>query len=511
MAFYTFPYFFQRFTDSEGLPLAGGSLTFHSAGSAALKNIYLDQSGQKAQNPMPLDSTGLPVKQYFGEAGEYDIYVRDSNGALVTKLLRITALGGSGGADIFPIPVNSGYLHYDISTNTYEWVSIQSDHKISLSENDSADYLPNKLKNTNTIKWGIDGDYLRADIDGQLDTYKVKSTSSDKDPDYLGNKIVDSNTINWEVDGSKLKANVSGELDSYKLKVVQEDTIPHYLEYKIAPQSDSINQTVVNNPNFGKQILLSVREDWINPKIDNRATVVVNDAIDSINFPGKIKSSSSDISGYFIDKIKGGTGIAINTTVDDTNGTILHINATNTTNSKVKVNASDVTSGYLEDKLSAGSGITLTTVDVGGGYRELRIASTALGYQQAARDGGNLLRTTSTIPVDVLSLTLTAGTWEVCGSATGYIQPTGTFNVPGIAVNITTTPGASIGGQIPFDGYDVYAHIRNVSTAMPVSATVSRRRFVLTATTTVYLNAQCRFGEFAYCDFWGNLTARQVA
>ncbi len=120
MAFYTFPYFFQRFTDNEGLPLAGGSLTFYSAGSTALKNIYLDQSGQKAQNPMPLDSTGLPVKQYFGEAGEYDIYVRDSNGALVTKLLRITALGGSG----FPTPTNSGYLHYDVDTGIYEWIEI---------------------------------------------------------------------------------------------------------------------------------------------------------------------------------------------------------------------------------------------------------------------------------------------------------------------------------------------------------------------------------------------------
>jgi len=120
MAFYTFPYFFQRFTDSEGLPLAGGSLTFYSAGSPALKNIYLDQSGQKAQNPMPLDSTGLPVKQYFGEAGEYDIYIRDANGALVAKLLRITAIGGNG----FPTPDKSGYLHYDIDTGTYEWIEI---------------------------------------------------------------------------------------------------------------------------------------------------------------------------------------------------------------------------------------------------------------------------------------------------------------------------------------------------------------------------------------------------
>lgn len=133
MAFYTFPYFFQRFTDNEGLPLAGGSLTFYSAGSTALKNIYLDQSGQKAQNPMPLDSTGLPVKQYFGEAGEYDIYVRDSNGALVAKLLRITALGGNG----FPTPDKSGYLHYDIDTDTYEWIEVSGGGGVPVLESTS--------------------------------------------------------------------------------------------------------------------------------------------------------------------------------------------------------------------------------------------------------------------------------------------------------------------------------------------------------------------------------------
>lgn len=511
MSIFQLPIF--QFADANGL-LVGAKLYSYAGGSTVPKSLYNDHLlTSKASNPVIADSLGIFPELFMG-SGAYRLQMYDRFDNLIAT--RDWVSSDDGGGDIFPIPVNSGYLHYDISTNTYEWVSIQSDHKISLSENDSADYLPNKLKNTNTIKWGIDGDYLRADIDGQLDTYKVKSTSSDKDPDYLGNKIVDSNTINWEMDGSKLKANVSGELDSYKLKVIQEDTIPHYLEYKIAPQSDSINHAVVNNPNFGKQILLSVREDWINPKIDNRATVVVNDAIDSINFPGKIKSSSSDISGYFTDKIKGGTGIAINTTVDDTNGTILHINATNTANSKVKVNASDVTSGYLEDKLSAGSGITLTTVDVGGGYREIRIASTALGYQQAARDNGNLIRTTSTIPIDVLSLSLTAGTWEVCGSVSGQVQPAQPppgqpVNIPGIGVNITTTPGASLGGAIPPDGYDVYAHMNNLTDSRTLSGTVSRRRFVLTATTTVYLNAQCRFGYFTYCDFWGNLTARQVA
>jgi hypothetical protein len=53
----------------------------------------------------------------------------------------------------------------------------------------------------------------------------------------------------------------------YKVKVIQEDTVPHFLQYKLVPQSDSITQTVVNNPTFGKQISLSVREDWIDGKI----------------------------------------------------------------------------------------------------------------------------------------------------------------------------------------------------------------------------------------------------
>lgn len=56
------------------------------------------------------------------------------------------------------------------------------------------------------------------------------------------------------------------ELD-YKLKVINEDTVPHFLEYKIVPQSNSITQTVVNGGIYGKQVSLSVREDWIDGKI----------------------------------------------------------------------------------------------------------------------------------------------------------------------------------------------------------------------------------------------------
>lgn len=116
MTYSTFPFFHQRFLDSEGNPLAGGSLTFYAAGSTALKDIYLDQSGTPAQNPMPLDSTGLPVNQYFGGSGEYDIIVKNSVGAIISKSLRINASGGGGGAIDSP---SRGYFYYNGSS--FEW------------------------------------------------------------------------------------------------------------------------------------------------------------------------------------------------------------------------------------------------------------------------------------------------------------------------------------------------------------------------------------------------------
>lgn len=471
MAGFNPPLIFQKATDAQGQPAPGAKLYHYVTQTTILKDIFADfELTTPLPQPLVASSDGS-FQQYFMEPGYYKFVLLDQyNNQLLPPQDHVCGAGAGGTAP-------------------------EDDHKVLVDETDTTPgYLYEKLEDTTGLFWYISGapggvHSVRGEIQpGAGDTYKVKGSVSDATPGFLADKISDSNTVDLSVVDNKLVANVTGP---YTVKVDETDTEAGYLYEKLEDTTGL---------------------HWVISGVEGGVHHVRGEIQEGAGDTYKVKQSASDsVPGYLGTKITGGTGIVLNTTSDSTNGTVIHINATNTANAKVKVNASDVTAGYLEDKLSAGSGITLTTVDVGGGYREVRIASTALGYQQAARDSGNLLRTTSTIPVDVLSLTLTAGTWEVCGSATGYIQPTGTVNVPGIAVNITTTPGASIGGQIPLDGYDVYAHIRNVSTAMTVSGTVSRRRFVLTATTTVYLNAQCRFGEFAFCDFWGNLTARQVA
>lgn len=197
MAYFTFPFFHQRYFDNEGNPLAGGSLTFYRAGSTALKPIYLDQSGTSAPNPMPLDSSGIPEWQYFAEEGEYDIVISNAAGARIQKVLRINCVAGEGspfpdpanpgflywdGATYswvemprYPTPGNSGYLHYDAGTQTYSWVAITpDDHKVANSAGDIPGYLKDKIVDSDTIRWSeivVDGDsVIKADM---IDLEKV--------------------------------------------------------------------------------------------------------------------------------------------------------------------------------------------------------------------------------------------------------------------------------------------------------------------------------------------------
>lgn len=194
MSYYTFPWYFQRFTDDSGAPLAGGSVTFYAAGSTAKKNIYLDQSGTIAPNPMPLDSVGFPESNYFGGPGEYDIYIKDSEGALVRKVLRVTS-GGSGG---FPDPTNSGYLHYDVDTDTYTWQEVDSDtYKVMTDSTDPApDYLETKIVSSSEVVVTNTDHELSMTVDPSV-KYKVKVNTDDTEPGYLEQKLSDNVDVQW--------------------------------------------------------------------------------------------------------------------------------------------------------------------------------------------------------------------------------------------------------------------------------------------------------------------------
>ncbi len=89
------PFFRNQFFDQNGSPLAGGRIHFMEAGSTSLfKNTYKDYLGASINtNPVVLDSSG--VAKIFG-SGLYDVWIYDSENALVESILGVNFGGGSG-------------------------------------------------------------------------------------------------------------------------------------------------------------------------------------------------------------------------------------------------------------------------------------------------------------------------------------------------------------------------------------------------------------------------------
>lgn len=278
MTYSTFPFFHQRFFDNEGRPLAGGSLTFYVAGSTSLKSIYLDQSGTTAKNPMPLDSTGLPESQYFGGEGEYDIVLKDSNGVLINKTLRVSAVGMGGSVSPYPDPTNpgflhwdgsnyawvsltqypdpgnTGYLHYDVDTGVYSWIAIPTpENKVKTTSSDTtAGYLSDKLVQGSGIE------ITQQDNSGNIKevishdgTLKVDSSDN---AGFLEDKLVDSDTVKWTKQGSgneAMRADIDlTTADVYKVKT-QAGGAAGYLGEKIG-DSSTITKAIV-----GDQVVLT--------------------------------------------------------------------------------------------------------------------------------------------------------------------------------------------------------------------------------------------------------------
>lgn len=336
---------------------------------------------------------------------------------------------------------------------------------------DGDDILPgfiyDKLQNSSTIIWDKTDNKIIANVTGNaIDSFKLKSTSADSSPDFIVNKIQNSDSISLSVVDNKLKADYIG---SNKVQTSVSDTAG-YLNTKFA---DSPTVTWANDGN-----------------------VLSASVVDS----GKVKIDSEDTSKYIEDSIKAGSGIVF-TQTEDINGKQIHISTTNATSSgQIKTSVND-SLGYLPSKLVAGTGITLSAND-----NQIKIiaGTDSLAYISSVLPFTSAVRVSNTGLISVTSISLSAGTWDVEGNILGYISPiTSSVNSPGINANINTS--------VAFvnDGYEAYAYHDRITGATRSSA-LSRRRYVLGSTTTIYLVAQCRFGEFNYCDFWGNITAKQV-
>lgn len=105
MAVSLLPWITQYFPDSNGNPLAGGSIETFAAGTSTPKNTWSDPSGTVLNaNPIPLGANGQPISGgIYGTIGEaYKIVVKNASGVVQpcskdNVLFPATTSGGGGG------------------------------------------------------------------------------------------------------------------------------------------------------------------------------------------------------------------------------------------------------------------------------------------------------------------------------------------------------------------------------------------------------------------------------
>ncbi len=448
MSGYLVPWFFQQFRLENGLPLAGGKIFTYVSETSVPKQTYYDiDLEQPCPNPLVLDSAGF-APQYFLEAGEYTFVIKDSLDQIIATRDHVVGAASSNG-------------------------STSAEYQIKIDGNDAGPgFIYDKLQNSSTITWDKTSTKIIANASGlAIDSFKVKATSADASPSFLSDKLSSSDTISLSISGDKLKADYIG---SNKVQTTSSDTAD-YLVTKFA------NSPTVTWANNGSVLSASIST------ADN----------------GKIKIDSTDTAKYVEDSIKPGSGIVF-TQTEDINGKHIYISTTNSTNSgQVKTTVND-SLGYLSSKLVAGTGITLSANN-----NQIKITSesspsAALGYVSSILPFTSAIRVTNTAVTAITSIIISAGVWDIQGNVLGYISPvTSSVNTPGINSNIATT--------VAFvnDGYEGYAS-HTVVTGSTRSTPLTRRRITVATNTTLYLVSQARFGEFIYCDFWGNITAQQV-
>ena len=109
--------------------------------------------------------------------------------------------------------------------------------------------------------------------------------------------------------------------------------------------------------------------------------------------------------------------------------------------------------------------------------------------------------------VNVTSISLTAGDWDVSGNVAFHPAgtTTGSYLTGGINTSSATRPDASLGTQIPFASGTVLS----AGVALDPSFPVFTQRLSLASTTTVYLTAQARFAV-STLSAYGIISARRA-
>lgn len=457
------PLIFQKATDAQGNPAPGAKLYHYVTQTTILKDIFADfELTTPLAQPLVALADGS-FQQYFMEPGYYKFVLLDQyNDQLLPPQDHVCGAGAGGTAP-------------------------EDDHKVLVDETDTEPgYLYEKLEDSEGIFWEIAGGAggvhsVRGEIQpGAGDTYKVKADSSDVTPGFLEDKIANSNTVDLDIVDHKLVATVTGP---YTVKVDVDDTTAEYLGEKLEDTEGII---------------------WEISGVEGGAHHIRGEVQLGAGDTYKVKKSPSDVvPGFLGNKIAAGTGITINTTTDDENGEVMHINANNQNTGKVKVTSTDTTADYLGNKLVAGAGMTITPVVSGATTLVLAPVTT---YLEDVRPFANAINIgNSTAIQNVCSLVLAPGQWEVEGSVACYCTQSGINGVQTVG-NIGT-----VSATIAYDGFDQWSGTRmDGASGASESVTIPRRRFTLANTTTVYLCGQERSGTFAGGLMWGNLTARKI-
>lgn len=393
--YYTFPFFHQRYFDNDGNPLAGGSLTFYSAGSTVLKPIYLDQSGVQAANPLPLDSTGLPIKQYFGEAGEYDIYVKDSNGVIIDKKLRIaiasTATGGTSDHKLLieaTDPV-AGYLFDKIVPGPFmtvgktagsvgEAIEITAAPVVSATGGDVPGFLIDKISALNTPigiesyngKVNLTFDYTKASANLMNTPYAVWFSDSNGklsgssnltygDPNHGGNSILYSQNFlagsNFVINGRGFNALSDGTLDlqfptnGARVKIAVQDRVGNVYGTAFISAHNNANTAsiVTDRASFSN---LSDGRLVFSAKLSGEDLVYLHTT------NGLFFNPTSNI--LTAPNLAIGSLSAAGILTNDASGNVSSVPASTFTDSQqVLVSSTDTAAGYLGTKLAAGTNI----------------------------------------------------------------------------------------------------------------------------------------------------------
>lgn len=122
-------------------------------------------------------------------------------------------------------------------------------------------------------------------------------------------------------------------------------------------------------------------------------------------------------------------------------------------------------------------------------------------YVSSLIASGSAVSLTNNTTVNITSISLTAGDWDVGGNV-NFSETTST-------VTARSAGTTSTSATVPTDGSEAFCGTQSTVTSETNSITLSRKRFSLSATTTVYLVGRASFSA-GTCAGFGQITARRA-